>query len=270
MRKINIIEGIGYDSTPDMKYYAFDWDDNILFMPTKIILKNDKGEEVSMSTEDFAHYRTLIGVKDFEYEGNTIVGFAENPFRNFGVLGEKQFIIDMMVAKPGPAWKDFVEAINGGSIFSIITARGHSPSILKEGVYNLIVSNKNGIDMKQLIKNLEKFREIAGVEKKSKKDLIRDYLDMCRFYPVTHGKGSAVNPEEGKIDAMKEFIDYVKQVSSELHKKAFLKNKVSNRFVPQLGFSDDDIRNLEKMKKHFKDEPILKTYSTSGGIKKKY
>jgi len=43
-----------------------------------------------------------------------------------------------MKAPTGPAWNDFVEAVNNGSIFSIITARGHTPSILKNAVYNLI------------------------------------------------------------------------------------------------------------------------------------
>jgi hypothetical protein len=41
---------------------------------------------------------------------------------------------------------------------------------------------------------------------------------------------------------------------------------------PSIGFSDDDIRNVEVMSKHFKDKPdnIVKTYSTAGGIKKEY
>ena len=66
--------------TPVMKYYAFDWDDNLMFMPTKIYLKDNNNKSVGMSTEDFAEYRTLIGNEDFNYEGNTIVGFDEDPF----------------------------------------------------------------------------------------------------------------------------------------------------------------------------------------------
>ena len=27
--------------TPDLKYYAFDWDDNIMYMPTQIVLKDE-------------------------------------------------------------------------------------------------------------------------------------------------------------------------------------------------------------------------------------
>jgi hypothetical protein len=258
-----------------MKYYAFDWDDNIMNMPTKIILKTEDGEEVGMSTEDFAHFRSRIGKENFEYEGETIVGFGENPFRNFGVEGDKKFIIDSMTAPVGPAWSDFVEAINNGSIFSIITARGHTPTVLREACYNLILSNRDGISFTELVKNLEKYRDIAGYQgNQDKIEIINEYLDLCKFYPVSYGEGSATSPEEGKIKAMKEFITYIKKLSSEIGKKAFLKNDVSNNFIPEptVGFSDDDVRNVETMKQHFEKEPdnILQTYSTAGGIKRKY
>jgi len=269
--KKRIIEGIDESGTPDMKYYAFDWDDNIKVMPTKIVLKDDKGREVGMSTEDFAEYRLKIGQEPFEYEGHTIEGFADDAFRYFRTEGDKQFIVDAMLAKDGPAWPDFVEAINNGSIFSIVTARGHTPSVMKEAVYNYIVSNHNGINSNELVKNLEKYRDLADQETKSKKDMIREYLDLCRFYPVSYGEGSATNPEEGKIKALQEFIEYVKEQSRQIHKKAYLKNKVSNNFtLPKIGFSDDDPRNVEKIKSHFENEPdnILKVYSTAGGVKK--
>jgi hypothetical protein len=255
-----------------MKYYAFDWDDNLMFMPTKIYLKDDKGKSVGMSTEDFAEYRTDIGEEPFEYKGHTIVSFDEEPFRDFRVSGDKQFITDVMSAPTGPAWDDFVEAVNNGSIFAIVTARGHTPSILKEGVYRLIKQNKYGLDSNQLAKNLLKYRDLADEDKLSKDQLIRSYLDMCRFHPVSFGDGSATNPEQGKIDAMEEFVGYVKNLSHSLQQKAFMKNKISNYFTPFIGFSDDDVRNVETMKKHFdkKEDNILKTYLTAGGQKKLY
>jgi hypothetical protein len=57
-----------------------------------------------------------------------------------------------------------------------------------------------------------------------------------------------------------------------LKKKAYVKNEISNNFIPSIGFSDDDIRNVEVMSKHFKEKPdnIVKTFSTAGGIKKEY
>ena len=57
-------------SEKKLRLYGFDWDDNILEMPTKIYLKNNKGEKVGMSTEDFAHYRSNVGVKPFKYKKN--------------------------------------------------------------------------------------------------------------------------------------------------------------------------------------------------------
>ena len=169
MLKNRIKEGIDEFGAPDEKYYAFDWDDNIVSMPTKIILKDDEGDEVGMSTEDFATYREEVGKEPFEFDGHTIVGFADNPFRWFGVNGDKQFIVDSITAKPGPAWADFVEAINNGSIFSIVTARGHTPSVLKEACYNYIVSNTNGIDSNKLVRNLEKYLNLADEENVSKR-----------------------------------------------------------------------------------------------------
>ena len=78
-------EGFDEAGNPDMKYYAFDWDDNIVTMPTQIILIDDKDEEVGMSTEDFAEYREQIGKEPFDYKGHNVVGYASDPYRNLGL-----------------------------------------------------------------------------------------------------------------------------------------------------------------------------------------
>jgi hypothetical protein len=181
-----------------------------------------------------------------------------------------------MRAKLGPAFDDFREAINNGSIFSIITARGHNPNTLKEAVYNYIISGFNGIDKDELVKNLRKYRDINDDEDMSDDELIKTYLNMNRYHPVSYNDPEgAANPEEAKVRAMEKFVEYIKEMAYDLDKKVYLKKEVSNNFVPTkptIGFSDDDIRNVEVMKKHFKDKPdnIVKTYSTAGGIKKEY
>ena len=134
----------------------------------------------------------------------------------------------------------------------------------------MIVSDHMGLNKDLLIKNLKKFRDFVGDDNKGGQDLIREYMDLLKFYPVTFGEGSASSPEDLKVKAMKEFISYVKDQAKKLGQKVYLKDDVKNRFVPQIGFSDDDIRNVEVMKKHFEDEPVLKTYSTAGGIKTRY
>ncbi len=276
--KNKLNEGFTEEGNPDTKYYAFDWDDNIMFMPTSIIVLSENDDEVPMSTEDFAEHRHQIGKEPFSYKGTTVVDFAPDPFRNFGVKGDKRFVLDAMVASVGPSWNDFVECINGGSIFAIITARGHNPNTLKEGVYNLIMANKNGLNSRTLAENLYRYRNIGNEvtgEKKTKaltpKEL-REYLDLCRFYPVSFGEGSATNPEEGKIKAMREFISYCKDMAQEIGEKAFFKNDVeNNEILPIIGFSDDDPRNIDKMKEFLDDEDtekLVKTYLTKGGEKK--
>lgn len=275
MNKI-IVEGFKETNTPDMKYYAFDWDDNIVHMPTKIILKTSEGEEIGMSTDDFANYRHEIGKGEFDYNGKTVVGYAENPFRNFRVEGDEQFLKDVTKAKVGPAFEDFRESINNGSIFSIITARGHNPNTLKKGVLKYINSNFQGISKKELVKNLRKFRTFADENDLTDDELVQSYLELCRFYPVSFGddKG-AENPELAKVMAMDEFVSYIRGMAALLNKKAYIKKDIGNKFspkIPKIGFSDDDLRNVEMMKKHFEDKPdnIVQTYSTSGGVKKKY
>ena len=279
LKKGKLNEGFTEEGRPDTKYYAFDWDDNIMFMPTSIILLSDKDDEVPMSTEDFAEHRHQIGKEPFNYKGTVIVDFAPNPFRNFRSEGDKRFVLDSMLAQPGPSWNDFVECINGGSIFAIITARGHNPKTLREAVYNLIMGNHLGINSKTLSTNLKRYRNLGGdvnVEGKPittlTKNELNEYLNLCRFEPVTFGDGDASNPEEGKIKAMRNFISYCKEMAQEIGEKAFFKNDiVNNEIEPIIGFSDDDERNIEKMKgfleKEYEKSPV-KTYLTKGGDKK--
>jgi hypothetical protein len=107
-------------------------------------------------------------------------------------------------------------------------------------------------------------------------ELIKSYLEMNRYHPVSFGDDvGASKPEELKVRAMEDFVLYVKGMAGLLQKKAFLKKGMAFKFapvkLPTIGFSDDDERNVEVMKRHFEkiDEPI-KTYSTKGGIKKEY
>jgi hypothetical protein len=272
MKKV-FTEGFISKGTPDLKYYAFDWDDNIVHMPTKILVKDESGNEVGMSTDDFAEFRHQIGKEPFNYKGNTIVGYSDSPFRNFRTDGDKDFLVDAMRAKKGPAFDDFREAINNGSIFAIITARGHNPNTIKEAIYNYIIEGFNGIDKDELIKNIKKYRSFVGEDEMSDEELIKSYLELNKYHPVSFGDDQgAVNPEEAKVEAMEAFVNYIKAMAAVLNKRAFLKKDISNKFNPDnlsIGFSDDDPKNIEVMQKHFKNKPdnIVKTYSTAGGVK---
>ena len=110
-------------------YYAFDWDDNILSMPTVIhmdhLIDGDWVPE-DVSTADFAKVRG-----DSEnwrvINGDPAAAFSE--FRDNGPRGMNAFLEDVKKAismkRFGPAWSDFIECLSNGSVFAIITARGH-------------------------------------------------------------------------------------------------------------------------------------------------
>lgn len=245
---IEMSEGFDDLGNPDFKYYAFDWDDNLMFMPTEIIVMSYGGQEVGMSTSDFAEYREKIGSENFEYKGHTIVDFAEDPFRNFSFKGDEQFVKDAMVAKTGPSWNDFVECINGGSIFAIITARGHSPQALREGVEVIVKEGRAGLSYQECIKSLKKYK---GVIEGDDEKMFQEYLDLCRFHPVSYGDaGQASKPEEAKIVALEEFIKHVNALSKQLKMDMELENDIKNNFVPTVGFSDDDTKNVENVKNY--------------------
>jgi hypothetical protein len=264
---MKIINEFNEKSTPDMKYYAFDWDDNIVYMPTEIILLDNNDDEVGMSTHDFAKYRGDVGKNEFKYRGTTIVGYADLPFRQFTVTGDEQFLRDIMIAKVGPAFDDFKEAVNNGSIFSIITARGHNPETLKKAVKIYIEEEFDGIVKDKVIHNLNKYRDL--IPSQTDIDIIDEYLDLCKFYPVSFGSGSAANPEVEKVKALKEFYDYCKEMANEIKKAFEFKNEVSGESLKfSIGFSDDDMKNIETMKNSI-NKPELTIYSTNKGTKEK-
>jgi len=249
LSEAEVEEGIDPNTNQhDGRYYAFDWDDNLLFMPTEIYF-NIVGTttEVGVSTHKFAEIRELIG-KPGKYKDYS---FSTGSFRDFRVEGDQKFLEDV---KAGPktslAWKDFVECLNSASVFAIITARGHTPSILKDAVKILIDKNYQGIDKAQIEISLARYDELT---EKDKVSTIDEYLNLCKFYPVSYvAKGSssaAADPSAAKVKALREFHSYVDELDEKMGVHATGK--------PTLGFSDDDPGNIELIKDKFKDTKLV-------------
>lgn len=249
-----------------LKLFALDWDDNILRMPTKIYLKTDNGGVVGMSTDDFATYRSMIGKEPFDYEGETIVSLDDNAFRDF--THSETFLRDTMEAikknRLSPSFMGFKKALIKGSPFSIITARGHSPNVIKKGVKLFIDSVLSPEEKETMINNIKKvfeFEDLKGFYKLDKindRQLIDIFLDeKGEYYPVSSpefGKrfkldsaGGASNPEHSKKLALSDFIEKVYDKVGHLIKSGKY-GSVS------LGFSDDDVRNVKSMIQHIEDE----------------
>ena len=216
------------DRSDVLLYYAFDWDDNILRMPTKLYLKTDDGDSVGMSTEDFAIYREKIGKEPFEFEGKTIVGLDNNAFRDF--TSSESFLVDTEKAirrnRTSPSFTSFKKALIKASPFSIITARGHDPEVIKQGVKRFIELVLSPEDKDRMIKNIRRTFEFEDISDFYKLDLNNDeqlidvYLDeKGEYYPVSSkefgkrfnldsAKGAS-SPEQSKKIALSDFLERV-------------------------------------------------------------
>jgi hypothetical protein len=258
----------------NLRMYVFDWDDNILRMPTEVKMeKNEDGKWVPLrvSTEDFAHFRT-----DPNYR--TI----PDSFSDF--TNNEAFLIDAKKAinnkSFSPSYKKFIESLIYANPFAINTARGHSPNTLKEGVKLFIQMVLSDDEKMMMINNIKRELPQSLVKGLNNKQLIDLYLDeMGEFYPVTseefgdrfglNVKGGASNPENSKKVAIAHFVEKVfKNVEKLIQSGEY--TKVS------FGFSDDDVKNVKATVELLEDElskmyPEIHfvIYDTSDGGNKK-
>ena len=248
-----------------LRLYGFDWDDNILEMPTKIYLKANNGDVIGMSTEDFAEYRSEIGVKPFKYKKNIIVGFDNNPFRDFSA--SDTFLKDTKKAleknKTAPSFRKFKENLIYANPFSIITARGHDPKVIRKGVrmfVDLVFDSNEKDEMVDNIISMFEHEKLFSKHFLNKLKTLDDnqiidlYLDeKGDYYPVSSKEfglkfgldtsGGASNPEHAKKVALFDFINKYDDLIS------------SGKYVSaSLGFSDDDPKNIKAMIEFVKDE----------------
>lgn len=254
----------------DLHYLALDWDDNILHMPTVIHLDhlvNGEWVHTPVSTAKFAEVRG-----DSENWRKREDSFSE--FRDNGPRGFNAFLDDVKTAifnkDFGPSWETFIKYLSKGTIFAIITARGHSPEAIKVAVEWIIDNVLTEQQQFELYSHCLKFAYLFDEDydsyeriprgKTSQTKLVQDYLNSCDFYGVSSdfciekfGLGDASNPEKGKEMAIKEFTKKVHEFGKKLNAKV------------SLGFSDDDLKNVEHIDKLFTNELSL-TYAMKFAI----
>jgi hypothetical protein len=229
-------------------YYAFDWDDNILYMPTVIHMEKKVGDQwvpTDVSTAEFAEVRG-------DKENWRTQGDAFSEFRDNGPRGVNAFIEDVDKAismdRFGPAWGDFMECLSNGCVFAIITARGHESEGMRLGIDWIIDNILTEEQLYSMYNHLLKFAYLFNVEgdkdrvlrgQPSKNELVKNYLDSCDLVGVSSPSrgGSPSNPEKAKEEALLEFKSKVNTFAEQLGMNA------------KIGFSDDDLKNV----KHIED-----------------
>lgn len=137
-------------------FYFFDFDDNIAVLATPIIIfHKETGREIKLSSRDFGEQSGDIGrrgiYKDylikFDGPGNSFQHFRDRDLSLIEkLLGQQQiFVQDLLWALgmpdyhwQGPSWSCFYHAVFNRRPLSLITARGHHPETIKQGIRLMI------------------------------------------------------------------------------------------------------------------------------------
>lgn len=237
----------------------FDWDDNIIFMPTKIAYfskdKTSSHSELLITTDLFAKTRLLVGQQSYKVKCSIIDGIlcdsqdgeievdlidyeilaesdlADHSFRSFRDCERKFFINDLKQALKnksfGPSFDTFVYACSkkeSAKNTTIITARGHAPESMYEGL--------------KLLKQLGYLKHLPP---------------LSNIFPVSYKPimeqlgGSASNPSQAKCIILLNILDQIKALSDSTH-----------GHIHSFGFSDDDLKTYRLI------ENTLKEHLASG------
>lgn len=271
-KQLKYVLGSLNENTSDtsvIRAYSFDWDDNIINMPTtiKMLKKTDSGlEKVNVSTADFALFRD-----DDNYE------LDDGAFDNF--IGDESFLSDLETALKNnsfaPSFEKFKEALLYANPISIITARGQSPEVLRKGMDLVISYTFNEEELNRMIDNIQ--QTIPELEGEDPATILKIYLDSQDYHPVTSpefmekfgtSEESALNPEESKKIALRDYVTKIVQQAKQMVGTEY--NKLS------IGFSDDDLGNINAiipfienvLQSEFPDVTFV-VYNTSDGGNKK-
>lgn len=247
------------------KYYIFDWDNNILHMPTRIHLERRTAdgdwEPIAVSTSFYAVVRNDTATYR-PPEGDWELAFRE--FRDVEDEPESKFLTHTREAlqpviegkdEGGPSFQQFRKALVEGRLFAIVTARGHQAATLQRGVEYFIAEVLTAEEQAEMMANLRGYR--AAFEQDSyvwsDEEVLRAYLDLNRYHAVTspdfRARMGREEPgpdlqEEAKQFAIMDFMQHVFRIV----RRSGIDKPIS------VGFSDDDPRNVRAVVDYIEEE----------------
>lgn len=137
-------------------FYFFDFDDNVAFLTTPIILFHKRTtEELKITSGQWAQEHFRVGREgifadyqvDFDDGTGSFKHFRDHDAENLARFGiEKQTFIEDIAAAlgfpdfqwKGPSWSCFFHAAFNQRPVSVITARGHHPETIKGGIRHFV------------------------------------------------------------------------------------------------------------------------------------
>lgn len=231
-----------------MCYEVFDWDDNIVHMPTKIWMEDiDSGTPVPLSTEDFAVRRDDPSLRP-------IGGDYKAAFREFA-----HFEADMLRAVgsadedwKGPAFGHFKRAVSEGRVFAIVTGRQTGEQELRGAVRRFIGAVLSAEEWEEMVGNVKQLIVLlSGVAPSTEEEAVTRYMELCHFCGMTSPEFTQRFPgqsiEQRKRHAVRSFVEAMLGIVQ----KAFSGQRVSSIVV---SMSDDDAKNVQAIDELMRDE----------------
>ncbi len=133
-------------------FYFFDFDDNVAFLTTPMfLLHKETGQEIEISSRVFAEQSACIGNSGIYADYTMDFDPARGSFRCFRdqeisllerLMGRRQIFVQDLAAVlgmpdmhwKGPSWNCFYHAVFNGRPLALITARGHHPRTMQQGI----------------------------------------------------------------------------------------------------------------------------------------
>lgn len=251
----------------DFKYYIFDWDDNILHMPTRIHLEKRQPDGAwaphlvstsvfSVIRGDTTQYRPPGGKWS-----NAFVEFQDYADENESAfLRDTRLAIERVIAgqeAPAPSFETFRRTLTEGRLFAIVTARGHASATLRKGVQLFIDLVLTAAEREEMLANLRGYRVCFDRPAQLGTDAeeLDYYLGLNRYHAVTSPgftrkmadeTQKPATSEELKQFAIRDFVEYLIHIVAK--HGGGLSRPIS------VGFSDDDPANVAAVETYIRRE----------------
>ena len=254
------------------QYYIFDWDDNIIHMPTKIRMEHLQADG-SWAMEDLTTAEYALARNDTKHYRAPADGGWNEAFKYFSDAPDANyFLCDTIAAlekiehgeKPGPSYRALKKTLREGRLFAIVTARGHSEKTLELAVRVFIKYALSDYERAEMMSNLRGYRKHFDHVSEFGTDAeeLDYYLSQCQFSGVMQRKyfdrvktdpiylerikenPSARFPELAKEYAIRDFVEHIFHT---LKKTGNVGKPVS------IGFSDDDSANVKTISSYIED-----------------
>ena len=175
-------------------FYIFDIDENMLSLPTKIILfpKDDKGKSIEITQEEHDVEKDNIQKKG-KFQDYKII--SSRSYRFFNDITDEErksglrehFLEDIEEAFQdgtfkGPSWGVFSYAVQNQRPMAIVTARGHSQGVIHAGLLRLVelgaIPNMPNLLEVQCVNNpdMKEALEVQATEEEKSKGKINSCL----------------------------------------------------------------------------------------------